>query len=176
MAKAPGGAPSGAGSYGRMSDLTQQGAAEGLARGEKKRDLMKRLQDLEDSTKPARAEMAKIEHELTAPGLVGSAAGAAESDRLERQLADLRRSFCTRFSPPLLAILSDYQDYVKEAITELDRQETREAEVKGMATGVSARREPGTAGLKCVKEYFHELSHAFKYDLEAAVGSDGARG
>ncbi len=169
------GNPSGSGQYSQMSSLMVQGESEGLAMAEKRRALLQRLEDLEESTKPSRIEISKIEQKLAAPGLVGSAAGAAESNKLERQLAVLRQRFCARFSPTLLSILSDYQDYTKKAIAASDKEEGREADVKKMATGVSARREPGTEGLKKVKEYFRELSHVFKYDLEAAVNG-GAHG
>jgi hypothetical protein len=168
MARMKGGAPSDSGRYARMSELTTQSATEGTALGEKQGALMKRLEDLEESTRPSRAEIAEAAHRSTELGLVGSAAGAAEMDRRLRHLTELRRRFCARYSPRLLAILADYQDYTKEALVELERQEQREAEVKGMATGVTVRKQPGTNGLHCVKKYFRELSGVFKYDLEAA--------
>ncbi len=167
MARAPTGPVSGAG-LARIPELMQQMRALATSLSEKERRLKRRFEELDASTKPALAEMAPLGLKL-GEGSVDRSMQAAERKRLEEQLAVMERRFCERFSPLLLAILSDYRDHAKAAIQDYYRMEEMEAEI-GRVAGADAKGEPGKEGMKPVRDYVRLLPGAFKYNLDASVG------
>jgi hypothetical protein len=162
----PGGAAQAAGGPGMKPTLGAKGL--GLDTAARENDLKRRLEELDASVKPDRAELQRLEARAGGLEFTGdiSAAQAAKGERLDRQVEAEKLAFCQRHGPALRALLAEYRDLVTRSIVEYDRVDADTAAFAKQATGMGPSGPQGQRALECVDRYVRVLAdRAFSFDL-----------